>query len=246
MSKIPQQIIPLIILFALVISSLFVARYFLVPDSFGDLGHYRADSVEEIKAQIPVYAGYQVCYDCHDDIYDLKADSYHKGVSCEACHGPAGEHVEAPDEVTPNIPRGRGYCPLCHGYNPSRPSGFPQIMPERHNPGQECMECHDPHNPLLPHAPEECSACHRDIANVKMVSHHVNLACTVCHEAPDEHMSNPKFVKAQKPTSKETCGNCHDENSDSDKKIPKIDIETHSERYLCWDCHYPHHPEANL
>lgn len=245
MSNIPKQIIPLIIIFTLVIASLITARYFLVPDSFGDIGHYRADAVGEIMELEQAYAGYQVCYDCHDEIYETKASSNHKGVSCEACHGPAAKHAEAPDEVTPNVPTGRDYCQLCHGFNLSRPSGFPQIVAEQHNPGKDCMGCHDPHNPVLPHAPEDCSACHGTIANVKMVSHHASLECVTCHDVPDAHTQNPKYAKALKPTDRAICGKCHDENSSGNRRIPKIEIESHGERYLCWDCHYPHHPEAN-
>lgn len=242
---IPKQILPLILLFLLVVAALVWARQLLVPDTFGQYGHYRADAVDEIAAQDIVYAGFEACNDCHDDIYERKQQSNHRGVSCEVCHGPAASHVEVPDEFTPGAPRGRGYCPLCHGYDSSRPSGFPQIIPKQHNPGKPCMSCHDPHNPLLPHPPEKCSACHREIASEKMVSHHTTLLCTRCHEVPDEHLENPRFIRAKKPTSRNLCGQCHAEGADTPKIIPRIDLDTHGERYLCWDCHYPHHPEAN-
>jgi ribosomal protein S27AE len=107
------------------------------------------------------------------------------------------------------------------------------------------MSCHDPHNPLLPHAPEDCSACHRQIASQKMVSHHTSLPCTTCHVTPPEHAISPRLVPAEKPTTKATCGQCHDEDSDSPREVPRIDLATHGDRYLCWDCHYPHFPEAN-
>jgi hypothetical protein len=231
-------------LFVAVIAALVFARRMLVPETFGKYGHYRAQAVEEVAAQEIAYAGYAACADCHDDIYELKSQSHHKTVACEACHGPAAQHIEAPDEYLPKVPRGRGLCPVCHGYNPSRPSGFPQIIPTQHNPGKACMSCHNPHNPLLPRTPEECSACHRSIANVKIVSHHATLPCTQCHVVPKEHLVNPKFVRARKPTNRSTCGHCHARGADSPREIPRIDIETHGERYMCWDCHYPHYPEA--
>ena len=243
--KIPQQLVPLAIIFVLVIGSLVVARWLLVPETFGTYGHYRAQAVQEIASQEVAYAGYKACLDCHSEVYQLKQQSRHRGVACEVCHGPAAGHVQAPDEYMPEAPRGRGYCPLCHGYNLSRPTGFPQIIPEQHNPGQACMSCHNPHNPLLPHAPEECSACHRDIFNTKVVSPHATLPCRKCHVAPPEHSVDPKFVRAEKPTSRETCGECHSQDAGSPKEIPRIDLEIHGERYLCWDCHYPHFPEAN-
>lgn len=235
----------MIILFALAIVALVVSRQMLVPKSFGKYGHYRADAVGEVAAQEMVYVGAIVCAECHDDIYEQKLESNHKGVTCEVCHGPGAMHIEAPDEYTPGAPRERGQCPLCHGYNPSRPSGFPQILSELHNPGKACMSCHDPHAPVLPHAPKECSACHREIASKKMVSHHAILECTQCHEVPSDHWVNPRFSRARKPTENSVCGRCHYKNADSPREIPRVDVTTHSKRYQCWDCHYPHYPEAN-
>jgi len=240
----PQQIVPLLILFTAGILGLFVARYFLVPKSFGEYGHYRADAVDEIAASEVSFAGYKACLDCHEDIYDLKQASNHKGLACEVCHGPCAKHVNAPDEFTPPGPRTRDFCILCHGYNLSRPSGFPQIIPELHNPGKVCMTCHNPHNPLLPHPPEDCSACHREIASRKMVSHHATLACIDCHIVPPDHWKDPQTIRAWKPTNREVCGKCHAEDAESPKEIPRIDLNTHGKPYLCWDCHYPHSPEA--
>jgi hypothetical protein len=230
------------------VAGLIIARTLLVPETFGKYGHYRADAVDEARSQELVYAGADVCYECHDDIFDLKAESHHRGVSCEVCHGPAAEHTEDPDEFSPNLPTGRDACLICHSYNPSRPSGFPQVLAERHNPGRTCMSCHDAHEPSLPSAISECSACHRDIANVKVVSHHAVLECSVCHQVPEEHMADPRFVRAAKPTDNSTCAVCHQRGSDvmTEYDPPKIDVESHTDRYLCWDCHYPHFPEARI
>jgi hypothetical protein len=43
---------------------------------------------------------------------------------------------------------------------------------------------------------------------------------------------------------KEFCGTCHARGADSPPEIPRIDLATHGGTYLCWQCHYPHHPEA--
>ena len=242
--RIPQQIVPLALIFAAAIAALIIARKLLVPATFGDLGYYRAAAVGEIAAQPISYAGAKACLECHDDIDQAKRQSKHRGLSCEVCHGDAARHVEAPDEVKLVKPTGRGYCPLCHGYSPARPTGFPQINAELHNPGRACMSCHNAHNPMLPHAPEECGACHRQIASQKTVSHHATLACTTCHETPEGHLTNPNVVEAQKPKTKELCGKCHGQGADSPPEIPRVDLESHGGRYVCWDCHYPHFPEA--
>ena len=242
--RIPQQIVPLALIFAAAIAALFIARKLLVPATFGQLGYYRAAAVDEIAAQPIAYAGSKACLDCHDDVDQIKRQSKHQGVSCEVCHGDAAKHVEAPDQVKPIKPIGRGYCPLCHGYDPARPTGFPQINPDVHNPGRACMSCHNPHNPMLPHAPEECAACHRQIASQKTVSHHATLTCTTCHETPEGHRNTPNVIPAEKPKTKELCGKCHAQGANSPPEIPRVDLETHGGRYVCWDCHYPHFPEA--
>jgi len=242
--RIPQQLIPLAILLFVGVAALVIARQLLVPETFGTYGHYRAGAVDEIMALEVVYAGSDACIDCHDDMYALKQESNHRGLSCEVCHGPAVKHVEAPDEYSPIVPRTRDHCALCHGYNPSRPTGFPQIIEKLHNPGQPCMSCHSPHNPELPHSPEECKACHRRIAGEKTVSHHATLHCTTCHMTPDEHLVIPASVRSQKPETNNVCAGCHAEDADSPRHIPRIDPETHADRYFCWDCHYPHSPEA--
>ncbi len=244
MPKIPQQIISLVILFAVALIVFIIARILFIPDSFGVYGHYRADAVNEIIAQEINYAGYGICIECHDDIFMLKIKSNHKGVACEVCHGPAAKHVDEPDEYIPPAPRDREQCALCHGYNPSRPTGFPQIITELHNPGKACLSCHDPHNPIAPTTLQGCNACHREISRQKMVSHHSSLDCKKCHIVPDQHALSPNIARAEKPKSREFCGQCHSIDADSPREIPRINLLTHEARYLCWDCHYPHQPEV--
>lgn len=244
MNWLPQQVRPLLLAFALVITAFFAGRYLFTPETFGQYGHYRAAAVDEIQAQSVAYAGYQACMDCHDDVFTERSKSHHRSIACETCHGPAAAHIEAPDEHLPEVPTERDFCPLCHGYNISRPTGFPQVIAERHNPGQPCQDCHDPHNPVLPNAPAECSACHRNIYNVKLSSHHAALACTECHIVPTEHFTSPNAIPAEKPRDRSVCGKCHDRELEGSREIPKIDLQSHGGRYLCWECHYPHYPEA--
>lgn len=244
MSRIPRQLIPLFVLFALVIAAFITARQMFVPPSFGKMGFYRGDALKEASEIKIKYAGAEVCADCHSEIKELKAGSFHRKVPCEACHGPCADHANAPDENLPFKPKGREFCPVCHGYNPSRPTGFPQILKNQHNPGKACMSCHNPHDPRPPHTPEECSACHRSIANQKLVSVHTNLPCTQCHNVRKGHNVNPRLIHAEKPTNIQTCANCHAKNATGSSEIPRVDIESHSERHVCWDCHYPHDPEG--
>ena len=177
----PQQLKRLVLVFALIIGGFLAARHFLVPPTFGTLGHYRAAAIDSV-ASLPIhYAGAQACVECHDDVVAIKARSRHASVACEVCHGAAAKHADNPDSGLPPAPRERDRCPLCHGYTPSRPTGFPQIDPATHNPGDPCIDCHEPHQPVTPNVPEQCSACHGQIARTKAVSPHAPLACVRCH-----------------------------------------------------------------
>jgi len=239
----PEQIKRLTILVVIIIVGFLFARQALMPPDFGTYGHYRSTAVEEIARQPIQYAGHIICNDCHDDVSEIKHNGYHQNVNCEVCHGPAYEHTED-DEIIPEAPRERGSCPLCHEYLPSRPTGFPQIKVATHNPMKPCIKCHDPHDPKPQETPKECSACHQEIASTKSLSKHIYVECSECHNTPEEHKINPREIRPTKPVDRSFCGKCHDLNADSDEDIPRIDLVSHEETYVCWQCHYPHLPEV--
>lgn len=239
----PQQLTRLLIVFGLLVAALLAARHFLIPKTFGQLGHYRAAAIDEIAALPIKYAGREACAACHEDIAKLHGGRKHAGVTCEVCHGPAAAHVNSPLEVKLPAPRERARCPLCHGYDPSRPTGFPQIDPATHNPLKPCISCHNPHAPEPPNVPEECAACHGNIARTKAVSPHAQLPCTQCHETDKQHKITPAASRPTIPAAREFCGKCHAQDAGSPKSIPRVDMADHGGRYVCWQCHYPHFPE---
>jgi hypothetical protein len=220
------------------------ARQYLIPPSFGTVGHYRADAVKAVVARERKYAGQAECAQCHPDVASKRAAGNHRGLSCETCHGPTAAHAQSPD-TAPQIPQPRQFCPVCHAYDPSRPTGFPEIDPVGHNPLIRCTNCHDPHAPVPPVTPEECQACHGQIARAKAMSKHARLPCTTCHQAPEKHKHTPHVVRPTKPANRSFCVQCHAQ-ADTVKQhgAPQIDVTSHHERYLCWDCHYPHNPKA--
>jgi ribosomal protein S27AE len=242
--RIPEQVRRLGIVFLILIPGLILVRNALVPDDFGRHGHYRASAVEEIASLDTHYAGFEMCGMCHDEKAALKSSGHHRNVSCEVCHGPAAAHIEDPGAVELRMPRGRGYCPLCHEFLPSRPTGFPQILAASHNPMKPCISCHDPHRPEPPRTPRECSACHATIARTKSLSHHVYVPCTRCHNTPEEHKVDPRSVRPSKPRDRSFCGGCHADEAAASEGIPQVNLASHGERYVCWQCHYPHLPEA--
>ncbi len=238
---IPDSIVRVLLVFTIFIFGALLVRY-LIPDTLKNEELHIRNTMDHEMAKPIRYAGSDVCAGCHDE-YALKKTGYHINLSCETCHGPAGEHAADPTEKKPEMPRRREFCTLCHSYDPSRPTGFPQINPVGHNPSKQCVSCHNPHDPAPPSAPQECDACHGEIARTKALSPHVMLDCTTCHSVPDAHKVTPRAVRPSIPGAREFCGKCHAREA-AQQEAPKIDMAAHGERYLCWQCHYPHMPEV--
>ncbi len=241
--KVPDAVIRLAVVVGVLIAVI-VTVLSLLPPELTRRDLQKATAIQLVAAQEAKYAGAPACADCHTEEYTIKKDGYHRNVSCETCHGAAREHTENPVEFKPPAPRDRSFCPTCHAYNASRPRGFPQINPVTHNPMKPCIACHKPHDPKPPTVPGECTACHADIERTKVVSPHALLDCTVCHVAPEQHKVSPRTMKPTKPSAREFCAQCHGKDSKVEGP-PKVDVSTHGEKYLCWQCHYPHMPEVH-
>lgn len=241
LERIPEQIRRLGVVLVLLVVGVVAFRYYIIPPRLVETSLHRQSTVEREVSKPVRYAGATACLACHEDIGEKKTKSYHRNLACETCHGPALKHTEDPSAVKPFAPRERKFCPICHEYNPSRPTGFPQINPIVHNPLKPCVTCHNPHDPTPPTVPQECSACHGEIARTKAVSPHALIGCTTCHSVPKQHRQQPRLVRAGKPDTREFCGTCHGPASRR-PEAPRVDLATHGERYLCWQCHYPHLP----
>jgi hypothetical protein len=241
LGKIPDPLLRIIIILAVLVVAVLSVRA-LLPPYLKDTAIHVQTTIEREMARPVRHAGSEACADCHDQ-YNKKKTGYHRNLSCETCHGPAKEHAEDPSEKKPFLPKLREFCVRCHAYNPSRPTGFPQINPAAHNPLKACISCHDPHDPRPPSVPRECEACHAEIARTKAISPHVMLECTTCHVVPTEHRVTPRAVAATIPSDRNFCGRCHAKDA-PEKDSPKVDFATHGEKYLCWQCHYPHMPEV--
>jgi len=240
--RVPESIGRVLIVFVLLAGGVLAARM-LIPPSMKDSTFHRQEATSREMARPVRHAGSATCADCHDEFH-VKEAGYHASLSCETCHGAAREHSENPLEAKPTLPRMREFCSRCHTYDPSRPTGFPQINPAVHNPLKQCIACHNPHDPKPPTVPQACQACHAEIARTKAVSPHVLLECTTCHVVPAPHKVTPRAVKATIPSDRAFCGKCHGTQS-SNREAPKVDLAIHGEKYLCWQCHYPHMPELD-
>lgn len=241
--RIPEQVKRLALVIGIIVAGVLVTRFVAIPRSLIDRSMHKAATVQREIAKPVRFAGSTACAECHDDIAARKSKGFHKNLACEGCHGPAVKHTEDPSGIKPPAPRDRKFCPVCHAYDASRPTGFPQINPTVHNPLKPCITCHNPHDPVPPHVPQACSACHAQIERTKAVSSHALLACTTCHKVPEQHKTAPRTALPSKPDTREFCGTCHGKDSPQ-KDAPKLDIAVHGRPYLCWQCHYPHLPEG--
>jgi hypothetical protein len=143
----PPQVLRIVLLAVGIVAAYSVARYFLTPSSFGEYGWYRGAALAELATRDRVYAGKKACEECHSDEYQKLMKHEHKGLSCEACHGPGEAHVQNPDN--PDVKMAvlhYSLCLRCHEANPSRPKWHKQIVSKNHYPGK-CTECHMPHSP---------------------------------------------------------------------------------------------------
>lgn len=143
----PKQLRILILLFAIFIVVFIGIRRLLVPESFGQYGHYRGEALNEIAAQEPVFAGTQACIDCHSDIYEMLLSDQHANLSCEVCHGPGLKHTDSMEASDIFIQRGRDLCGRCHALNPARPMDviFQVDVAEHNIEFENCVDCHNPH-----------------------------------------------------------------------------------------------------
>jgi hypothetical protein len=145
---VPPQLTRLAIAFGIFITLFILVRNLLVPETFGEFGHYRGASLIDNALPEIHYAGEKACFDCHQDIEDLKKGDVHNGIRCETCHGPGQKHVLSADAADILKPTGRDFCGNCHGKNAAkRVSAVFQVDLNKHNEGKNCLECHNPHQP---------------------------------------------------------------------------------------------------
>jgi len=144
---------PLYIVIA-VVAVFAVARPLYVPADFGIheggymYGWYRAGNIDDWKKFAVKYKDSESCKECHSDNYEKISASSHAIIQCENCHGPALEHPTNPPKLA--IERTRELCLRCHAGLPYPTSGrkdLPAIDPDKHEPGVECVKCHNPHEP---------------------------------------------------------------------------------------------------
>ena len=171
----PKHIVRLMVLLAGFLVAALVAKWYFTAESFYEFGHFRANSVPEIAAQVPVYQTPSYCVACHAERHALWSANAHKTVICEVCHGPAKGH---PQQRKMPVPTDTiKLCSLCHEKMPGRPAAQPQVDIALHSSGQQCIVCHNPHSPKL------SANIQTAVAGDKVAGRAQAERCTGCHGA---------------------------------------------------------------
>lgn len=137
-----------------------LVKGFLVPESFGVYGPYRADAITE-EAALPIRHGTNTsCFSCHAHEANIHQAGLHKTISCEFCHGPYADHV-ADNKKTGTLPMKTGdeittLCLRCHNTEiKARPEqviktvAMPDHLKDRQvKLSHNCSQCHHVHAPL--------------------------------------------------------------------------------------------------
>ncbi len=137
-----------------------LVKQFLIPKSFGKLGHYRADAIIE-EASIPIRHGTNVsCYSCHPYEAKVHKAGLHNTISCEFCHGPYADHVKDNKKIgTLPVKTDKEITTLCLRCHNTEIKARPEqviktvAMPD-HLESQKvklthnCNQCHHVHAPL--------------------------------------------------------------------------------------------------
>ncbi|MDF1575347.1 MAG: cytochrome c3 family protein [Bacteroidales bacterium] len=136
------------LLFVVFIGVFLIIRSILVPDTFGQYGHYRGESLEDNASEKLVFAEAEDCKACHDDILGKLQNEMHSGLSCLICHGPGRAHVEDPQLGNITKESGREFCGRCHNYHPAKSTDviFQVDILTHHTEKTDCIECHNPHS----------------------------------------------------------------------------------------------------
>ncbi|MDP2277672.1 MAG: cytochrome c3 family protein [Nitrospirota bacterium] len=118
------------------------------------------------------------------------------GVQCEACHGPAGDHVKSGDKAKIMVDKSAALCGQCHirGAKDKLPAkgGFIQhhetfnemsVSDVKAKQSMDCVTCHNPHKRAKFSIKKDCATCHGKQAESYKgkLMEKVGVKCVDCH-----------------------------------------------------------------
>ncbi|MHC5005017.1 MAG: hypothetical protein ACYTJ0_18060 [Planctomycetota bacterium] len=224
-----------------------IVQRVLQPESFGQQGHFRADSVDEIAMREPVHQGRDSCAECHVEIHAVHQKDVHWSVQCEDCHGPGLAHMRYYRDNDPAVSPDEATMPKEY------------TLEHVTNPDTRCIECHSPHEPLFliepvsearvhptifecddchSERPERshkevpdhptifvCGDCHPSVVRDFAKHQHAFLRCTACHLF---HPENEVAGRLYQNGNSRFCLLCHEQKPfKDDERVPQIEHEAH-------------------
>ncbi len=133
---------------------------FLVPDSFGRYGSYRADTIAEEASLSIQHATNASCFACHPYEAKIHKTGRHSTISCEFCHGTYADHVRDNKKFAALPVKKEGeitvLCLRCHNTEIKARSQevIKTVAMPAHLSDQQvkithnCNQCHHVHAPL--------------------------------------------------------------------------------------------------
>ena len=210
------------------------------------------------SAASPQYVGPEPCKTCHEDIHENFEKSPHwktnldkhggpSKQACEACHGPAGDHVNDPGNpktifsFKTAIPKQvNERCLACHASGKDH-ANFSRSAHNENN--LSCLTCHASHRSTTDHfllvkaQPELCYSCHLNKkAQFNMPFHHRVeeglVQCSDCHNPHGGFIGKQLRSAAARDS---VCFTCH-----VDKQGPFVFEHAAVKTEGCESCHSPH------
>ena len=200
------------------------------------------------------FVGSETCETCHGEIHKKFAENPHsrlamlhggKGVTCESCHGPGREHVEAGGDVekifrfTIGTPKAvDGKCLECHA------AAHPNFDRSAHGEANvSCTSCHSIHKSeseaslLKVSQPKLCYTCHTDVkpAFAQPFHHKVDEGLVSCSDCHNPHGTFKDKGLLSSVDGNTVCVKCHTE-----KAGPFVYEHPPIKTEGCTSCHYPH------
>lgn len=199
------------------------------------------------------------CGSCHttgfkkegnqDGLEGLKGTWALPGVQCEACHGPASDHVKKPKKAKLAVDTKSSLCGQCHirGDKDTIPAkgGFirhheqyNEWLASPHKDQTECADCHDPHKTSKAAIKVACADCHDDAAEkyARNIHAETKIDCVECH-MPRATKSAVKFD----PAIGDVRTHIWRINDDADYSMftddGKFAKDAISLKFACLDCH---------
>jgi hypothetical protein len=161
------------------------------------------------------------CFGCHTTGARLgnrlQLEHFEPGVSCEACHGPGGAHVDSIQDGKPkpgSIRSLKGmdaedtaeFCGVCHRtWETVMTMGLRGVNTVRFMPYRlMSSQCFSPADKRI-----ACTACHNPHAGLVTDEQNYDSKCKACH-----YSTNVAIMKKTCPTASSKCVSCH---------MPRID-----------------------